>query len=377
MPLYNDENFHPNMIPSAFKEDVKQVITVAVAMGWKCHKSATGSITIISPKDERKYHFTARRSSMNLKKIRRDLLKFGDPEKIMLAEMAHELHKIDPDLSKLITDEVIAGMGPVQDDTPAAVREREPAPESFSEAKQDGPHVVSSRPMMAKAGETRAYDSPTTLERRWSDGSRDYACTWPGCEFTHPSNRGSVAAHYGKAHRAGEGTRPKPATYEAEVPEARVYAPRRSRIEALALHLTALVKNGCDPEELAEAALTWVHEQTRHGTSLAGEFEEMSAEETLARIKMLLDHGETFAQRQEMDRLIEQAVEANTKFEESERLRTEMHKRLEHATQMIELQQQQTAQAEARAQRAHDNFEALKALINEADVDSNGDERAS
>jgi hypothetical protein len=369
MPLYTDETFNPDVIPSSFKEDVKQIIVIAVAIGWKCHKSAANSITIISPNDEKKFHFTPRRTSVNLKKVRRDLLKYGDPDKVLLAEMAHGLHQVDPELAKVVTDQVVSGMAPVTDDTSAGVREREPQ-RSVTEPAKPAPHIVSEQPMMAKVSDGRAYDSPTTVERKWSDGSRDYACTWPGCEFTHPSNRGSVAAHYGKAHRSGEGVRRRPATYEAEVPEARVYAPRRSRIEALAQHIASLVQDGCDPETLAEAALTWVHEQTRHSTPMAAEFEEMTAEETLVRIKMLLDDGSTYASRQQIDALADQVAEATAKFEESERLRDEMHKRLEHAAEMLELQRQATDEANARADRAHSNFQTLKELLNDIDPDT-------
>lgn len=151
-------------------------------------------------------------------------------------------------------------------------------------------HIVSTRPMLAKSRKDRGYESKIAIERTWSDGSTDYKCA--ACEYTN-DNRLGIRGHWQKHVRKGEveavGAPKTRDTFLAEVPNAAVYKPRQTRVDALAAMLADLLANGeIDPDALALAALTWVHEQTKHGTTHAAEIEDMSDSDILQRIRMLL-----------------------------------------------------------------------------------------
>jgi arsenate reductase-like glutaredoxin family protein len=75
-----------------------------------------------------------------------------------------------------------------------------------------------------------------------------------------------------------------------------------------------------DPEELARQALTWVHEQSRKGTAMAAEHEPLTAEDTLERIKMLLDNGEREALRKRDEEIAELRKQSETLRERVEEL---------------------------------------------------------
>lgn len=90
-----------------------------------------------------------------------------------------------------ITDKIIMrGMERKADEIVDAVRNTEPV-------------IVSEHPWMAHKAASAAggtmYESPTTRERRWSDGTLDYVCAKPGCGYTSPRPV-SVARHYGRSN---------------------------------------------------------------------------------------------------------------------------------------------------------------------------------
>src|SRR5690348_11665816 len=89
MPLYTREDFDSSLIPNGFKKDIEQVVTVAVALGWKLHiGTKPPSMTIIAPGEKKKYHFgyNWRRGSANLNRVKRDLFRFGDPTLVAIAD---------------------------------------------------------------------------------------------------------------------------------------------------------------------------------------------------------------------------------------------------------------------------------------------------
>lgn len=321
MPLYDSETFDKSVIPEHYKADVKELIHVAAVVGWKVHVTGSASVTIIAPEERKKYHF-GHRSSTPLNRIRRDIVRFGDPAKVMMMSTLSAVPGGSVEEKALLSVlPLLNPSEPAQDDRPKAepVHTVNAEPTDMVEA---GVHVVSEKPMLAKGGEGHGYDSPTTIERRWSDGTRDYKCV--SCDYTSP-NRGSVPAHHGKSHPLTV----KPPTYKADVPDATVYAPRRNRIEALAEVLSDRLASGELPtaEELARLSLMWVHEQTRRGTALSAEAEPMSAEVTLDRIRLLLDDGSTFRLREQMAALEERVIAQTARIEQAEELAMEMEQR--------------------------------------------------
>jgi hypothetical protein len=313
MPMYDADSgtFDPSLIPSYLKKEVREIIEVAVAFGWKMHISSDSSVTIIAPEERKKYHFSATgRASNSLNRIRKDAIRFGDPEKVLLADSILGIK--DPEVARMaatllpsVSETTVVDHRPELESetkpTPAVMPKKKPSSDSEPERR-----IVSEKPMMAKASEGKGYESRVAIERTWSDGSIDYKCV--DCDFTTP-NRLGVRGHRstaGHVKRGADGKR-----IATEVPNAAVYRPRQSRVQALATIIEELMTGGeTDPQAIALQALTWVHEQSRKGTALADEREPMTAEETLERIKTLLDNGEGLAQKERIATLEKRVDEA-------------------------------------------------------------------
>ena len=84
--------------------------------------------------------------------------------------------------------------------------------------------------------------------------------------------------------------------------------------------IAGLIEEGVtDPHVIAREALTWVHEQSHHDTEHAAEREEMTPEETLARIRLLLDDGSYSRLHQMVDEQAQQIVALENRAEQAER----------------------------------------------------------
>lgn len=234
--------------------------------------------------------------------------------------------------------------------------------EGAAAEKASGPErwIVRQEPMIAHRGNSgdgtaRGYLSPTTLEREWSDGDVEYMCRFDGCtegpgggpyvseERRGPSSHWAVHVNAGEAEPASKMERD---TAPIIIPGYDVaytkgpYNPQAARVRALAQALKVAMEAGLDwddldgaAETLATEALTWAHEQSNAGTALAGEFEPLSAEEILRRIRNLLDNGEYMAQREEIAALKE---------------------RIEQVEQMALAAEEAREQAESDLQAIHD-----------------------
>jgi hypothetical protein len=309
-PMYDAETFTKNLLPKHFRHDVVVIIQTAAIMGWKVHVTSKKSVTIVSPGERKRYHFGLNsRSSTNLNRIRRDILKYGDPEKVAAADTI-----IDPTAS--LTEQRTASLK-----TPLLGEEGTYSDERPEAEPEDPYRIISRKPMVARQGSRTAYDSETTIERTYANGYKDFVCSWPGCKFTSEiSDRLSVARHYGQAHKKGQGRSPQPPIYQQEVKTYHHYAPRQKRIEALAEVIAGLLAGSKDiePEEIAKAALVWVHEQSAQGTGLAAEREELTPEDTLNRIRNLLDDGSAGAIRTELEERDQQIVALTARVEAAE-----------------------------------------------------------
>jgi hypothetical protein len=308
-------------------------------------------VTIISPINEtKKYHFgLTGRGTINRNRIKKDLVKFGEPTKVAL--VAEGLASSDPGVLSAVTavldtltDEPVderpephtVKSDPVVDKIVDKMYAEEPDPAER--------HIVDRRPMLAMAGSRKgsakkasAYQSETTIERRWSDGTVDYACAYDGCDYTN-TDRLSPSRHYANMHRKGQGRAKSPETFTAEVPDAREYhyQPRDSRVAALAEVIAQMMKEGItDPEKIAETALKWVHEQTDGATDHAAEREPMTPEEIVSRIRTLLDDGTMFA------------------------LETQVREKADEVVALTRL----VEAAEAKAEQARGNLRALRELV--------------
>jgi hypothetical protein len=344
MGMYDKDSFDKSLVPTHLKKDVRDLIEIAVMLGWKMHLGSANSVTIVSYDERKKLHFSSSgRASIGMNRMRRDVTKFADPKQLEYGYAA--MSAKDPDLGRLMfaamptlgQDTVVDHRPEIEAEENEEQRRREQREEirqarkereqrakeiASSESEPADRHIVSEQPMVAKASEGRGYDSKVAIERHWSDGSVDYKCV--DCDFASPKRLAI------RGHRSGSKHTPRGrdrASTKVDVPLAATYRPRETRIVALAEVIAGLVAEGTvDPAEIARQALTWVHEQTKYGTGEAAEREPMTAEETLNRIRLLLDDGSA-----------QKIVELTQKIDDLNAERSQLKERVEELESFIEL----------------------------------------
>lgn len=354
MPIYEGQD-GKDAIPANFNKETVEIVEMALLVGWKLHITGEGSMTIIAPDGIHKHHFTPRRNSKNRNQILKSVARYSDPALMAIAFSADHLPDAVVNILPTVDTPGSVIMSRPEDEpkvTPAVMPKRR---HEFSTEPKEAT-IVSEKPMVAKAGESRGYTSVTTIERKWSDGSMDYVCAYDGCDFASP-NRKAPSGHYAATHTRDKGTAKQPESFRALVPNAHPYAPREGRIRALAELISELMGDERSPEDIARVALTWVHEQSRKGTELSVEREEMSAEDMLHRIRLLLDDGRFVAMQQEVEALTTRLTESEAKIREAEEMALEC--------------QAATDAAESRARRAQDTLQTLTELAREASEGSN------
>jgi hypothetical protein len=237
-----------------------------------------------------------------------------------------------------------------------AESESEPAPVVTGRRKR---RITKSEPWSAHKGATKdglstTYPSQAVMEREWSDGTKDYACRWEGCHFTHETPH-SVASHYG-GHRRGQGTAPQPPVDGIDPDHTPAKAARirrlRSEIDGA---LAAAIAEGIDftvidqAKWLAEWIINHRVEPLRSGTE--EDPREMTSEEALDKIAAIADRGRSPILREQIETLQSQVEGFMERFEEVEAARTA---------------------AEARAARAEGDLRAVRDMLNESGTDPNG-----
>lgn len=394
---YTDDTFDKSVIPRAYAKDIVETVVGAVHLGWRLYINGS-SMTLEAPESanapqgKRRIHFSTRRNSGPIQRLRAQIAKYGDPVKKGLAQSVaegvlprssipsaprsnvvieeprncrlvrkneeHRSHVWFADDDAEMRSPFACGglkitrrppLTPAVTPAPVENKEQEVSKVAVTVSKVEK-RVVSTQPMMAHRGGGMSYPSETTLERTWSDGSVDYLCAF--CKGFDSLFRKGVAGHYQTHVHKGEVQSPKkpgdkkdvlvPDPTYTEPAFTRAYTPRKQRVEAL---VAALMDLGLDtfktPQQLAEAvakaSLQWVHEQSSQGTRFAAEHEDLSDADILTRIRSLLDQGEYMSQR---ERLVE-------KEQELDNVRSQL------------------ADAESRATRAEERFQAFRELVNE------------
>ena len=319
------ENFDKRELPKGFKPEIQNLVAMAVTLGWRLIITSNAGLTLVSPNELKRIHLSSKKRSGPVKRLVRDIVKFGDPLRVNLVTDLSSLPISDEEYGTLVT-QVLSDLGSDMDvswqtpeDEPeeapvtrrrAKAAERAAAIEQAAEKKvapKPERTLVSEKPMLARAHEGRAYESKIAIERTWSDGSIDYKCTL--CDYT--GERLSVRGHWQVHVRRGETEAQKRGPeFQADVPNAAIYRPRQSRVEALANYLAELWADNETPDfaALAKDALTWVHEQSAKGTDLAAEREELTSDDILNRIRTLLDQGQYQKQQTEIERLAQEVM---------------------------------------------------------------------
>lgn len=273
--------------------DAIELIINATAAGWTAVVTSPDSVAIRAPGDPcpKQIHFSTKsRARINGKRVAESLVKYGDPDLVQRIQGLARDRTITMDMFEA----AISASSQLYGDFEMALP---PKPQPRKEKPVATRRIIKQGPMLAKASEGKAYHSEVSIERHWSDGSTDYACSYPKCDYT-TENRLSVRGHWQVHIKAGEVEKfERGEVKEADVPLAVTYAPRQSRVDALAAHLATLGE--MDIDALAKAALMWVHEQSRSRTEHAAEYDVPDDGQILDRIRALL--GKDEAQRAELE----------------------------------------------------------------------------
>ena len=346
MTTYREERFHPDLLPPTYSANVSRTIGLGVQLGWLAYLSKNGDVRLEAPDNGETpgakvfFHPRKKEGHHRIKQIQREIVKGGDPMRLAFAQGTFGAENISNDTAYDSLDKMRDGLTvKVEEDAPLV---------EVAAVQPNERRLVKQGPMLAKATEGRGYKSDTTIEREWSDGTTDYKCA--RCDF-NSTDRLAVRSHWQVHVKEDESARvERSKVFPAEVPNAVLYAPRQARVAALAAALGDYfgsydLSDAGSPvsvEEVSRQALTWVHEQSRKGSILSAEAEDMSDSEVLARIRTLLDKGEQ-AHRVE-----------------------DLQRRLDDAEARLEQVQEAQRQAEEKARKAEDTLHTFKELLRDA-----------
>lgn len=170
----------------------------------------------------------------------------------------------------------------------------EPVAPVTTENLPDG--VISAKPWLARRagkgdGTGLMYASAAVMEWTYADGRVEFNCS--ECTYHSPDRPRSVSAHYAGSHASGEGRRPAPtafevATYEGSGMVRNASAERRLRSEIMAALDQIEDFAALTSEELARTLASQMLANRPDRAPLVA----LTADETLARIKALVDRGE-------------------------------------------------------------------------------------
>lgn len=231
-----------------FDARARQIISAAIAEGWTGRISSKGHWIGRAPDGK---------ATMSVPRKMDDRGRTGANARATFAKWLRERH---PDVTEAIA--------------------------AAEAAADEGDPIAAS--ILAGAAMKRA----SVVERHWSDGSVDYACAYPGCDYAAGAVARSVASHYGAAHRdapVGPPTGVVPAVDYTEPITERTYRPTDRLVDALTAFLveqrfdTPLVAR-----DLATLFLTWAHERPDLSDVESRERRDLTDAEILDRIRGLV-----------------------------------------------------------------------------------------
>lgn len=321
------------------------------------------------------------------------VLRYGDPEKVALEankrgmvdatrDEAAAMRSIEgrrakrtsldslpvfPVTTKSIADDVLRGAIAKHERTIADAREKDAGAVAAVEAVVAGdpaplrvfPELVTQQPWMAKRGQRNQggmkYESQTTWERKWSDGTMDYGCRHPGCEYEAP-NPNSVASHYARSkdHPPVE-EQPQHLDTDYEVGPAigpRDNTARVNRLAAEILKALAGLPSNFEDRQLFADALAEAMLSNREGGESHALAEPPTPEQILDKIRVLVDDGSWLRMR---------AAEQSN----AERMAA-LEAEIEEQREQLAEAQTRAAAAEAQAQSVTEKWDALASLVTEA-----------
>jgi hypothetical protein len=223
-------------------------------------------------------------------------------------------------------------------------------------------HIVSTEPWSAhgrrsRTGDSMVYPSEAVMQRNWSDGTKDYACRYEGCDYVRDIAR-PVANHYGAVHSRGQGVQPK-APEDGIDPDFTHTTAQKRRISKLRAEIDAAMTAAFDVGAEADAIwiATWIVEhradpQREEGDSKAG------------RHGYYNDEGEWVDTPIGPDEILEELASLLERHTGRSKV---LREQIEAQDSVLQRYQQERDLAVARAERAEGNLHALRDMLNEAD----------
>jgi hypothetical protein len=319
---------------SKVSEKVQPLILMAIEVGWMGTQQRNGTVIIHSPVDNRVVlSFAPVRSwnSAKLRTISAKIRKYGDPVKVAILQT--KVDEVDEGKAQMadpiISEKLVVSL---MDPTKPVVMEDEPAPKPEPPKKEaPPPRIVSERPWAARKGTNarnperggRVYDSPTVIERHWSDGTIDFKCT--RCDYTNPLPR-SVKQHFASSKDTLHTLTPEEAQNQRKTSIDPSYtAPlyhygtsveiRSNRLAAELIRAAAAVASDEDLERWLTNLATQVIVTRDEEKSPPEQHGPLTTEQVLERIRRLVDGGEMDALRTELKEANRVNDEAHADYE--------------------------------------------------------------
>lgn len=278
-------------------KDVRDAVKSAALFGWTGRKRGQGGLILHSPDGVHSVTIPITVNRVNTaKQIARDIVRWT-PDEVKARVTEEAIDKQHDEsvvaLATLVRD--AAGSFPASVVSSLEPEDRPTVDLPDLETIEPAVTIVSVEPWMARVGsdggKSDLYPSQATLERTWSDGSKDYMCSF--CEEYTNDNPRAVSTHYGKAHTS-KGQTPKadttPTVFNAEIDGFRSKRVVHLAREIEAALLAVPVGSAIDDETWARALATHiVTERIAKGKEKAEDEPVLSGpDEILARIRTLL-----------------------------------------------------------------------------------------
>lgn len=312
MQRYDRANFDRSLTSAVSAENRKLIEEAVTEHGWTLTVTGKNVLKIVSPDGAKTFSFGAStKQGVNVRAIRSAFARHSTPE-----------------AAPGTTD---AKPGPDFEPPTMALEEFPPEPAER--------RLVSEQPWMAHSGTTKgtpkAYPTRNTIERTWSDGTKDYRCAYEGCDYTHDRPK-NVVTHFAAKHvRHGDLDKQGRPDLLVDDPNfegtglTRKVRPRKSRIAALAGFLAGLDLRNLTPEEIAERSLEFLADLSNSGSPDAQEREPLTPEQIITRIRSLVDSGRYVEQQ---DAIEERDGEIAALAEQAEALKAELAAERERRT---------------------------------------------
>jgi hypothetical protein len=337
----------------------QDLIRFALVLDWTARNTVGGGVTITSPLNNRVtilFPANGQLRDSHRRTMMAKIKRYSDPVK-------YAARRLEFDDIATAADHGVSPRVSMDGPEQSVFAETDTVPTSIAPERT----IVSERPWVARFNSTgdksRGYESETTVERHWSDGTLDYHCAWPGCDYTSPLPR-PVANHYARtASHAKVNRSPDKFSIPIYEPSSR----QQQRIDRLLREMERAKDELPSEFDLAALAKKMIEMRERH-REVHEDYdsgEPMTAEQVLNRIRLMVDQGE-YAKRMEAeaevrrrnDELAAEVANLAERLDRSERNATE-------AVQAAADLAAQRDEAKAAASRYRDNWKALQEMLQE------------